>query len=90
MGFKVNHYAAKTISRTFTMNWETVIIELIIGAVSVVIGLAGYKANLLLIALPALLIACICLIGALYNLYNWIQSLREKNNKSKKVCDGDK
>lgn len=72
------------------MNWETVIIELIIGAVSVVIGLAGYKANVFLIASPALLIACICLIGDLYNFYNWIQSLREKNNKSKKVCDDNK
>ncbi|WP_105168203.1 hypothetical protein [Pseudoalteromonas sp. T1lg23B] len=77
MGFKVNHYAAKTISKTFTMDWETAIIELIIGAVSVVIGIAGYKANMLLIALPALLIACICLIGVLYNLYYWVQSIKE-------------
>ncbi|WP_053910889.1 hypothetical protein [Pseudoalteromonas sp. SW0106-04] len=33
MGFKVNHYAAKTINRTFSTDWETLIIELIIGGI---------------------------------------------------------
>ncbi|QTL34348.1 hypothetical protein [Pseudoalteromonas viridis] len=81
MGFKINHYAAKTISRSNTMDWETVAIELIIGAICGIIAMAGFKANMLLIFVPAVLITLICFAGACYNLYFWIVERREKRTK---------
>ncbi|MCF2861393.1 hypothetical protein ABMY44_04375 [Pseudoalteromonas sp. Cnat2-41] len=76
MGFKVNHYAAKTINRTFSTDWETLIIELIIGGICAVLAVVGYKANLLLVFGPAGLISAICFLGITYNLYQYWQDKR--------------
>ncbi|KZN56573.1 MULTISPECIES: hypothetical protein [Pseudoalteromonas] len=78
MGFKVNHYAAKTISRTHTVDWELISIELIIGVICIVLAVVGFKANMLLIFIPAALISFLCLVGIVYSLYFYIQEKRAK------------
>lgn len=72
MGFKVNHYAAKTIQRSYTMQLETVLIELVIGIICSVIAVAGYKAAVWLIFLPSLIISIVCFLLIVTSLYFWL------------------
>lgn len=78
MGFKVNHYAAKTISRTHTVDWELISIELIIGVICIILAIVGFKANMSLIFIPAALISFLCLVRIVYSLYFYIQEKRTR------------
>ncbi|MCG7547672.1 hypothetical protein [Pseudoalteromonas sp. Of7M-16] len=78
MGFKVNHYAAKTIKRTHTVDWELISIELIVGVICCVLAVVGYKASMLLIFIPAALIASLCLMGIVYSFYFCIKERQAK------------
>ena len=49
MSYKIGHYAAKTVKTGYQLDIETLSIELVIGAICLVMGIAGYSAKMALI-----------------------------------------
>ncbi len=54
MGFKVKHYAAKTVPANSSLEWELILTELIIGSLCAAFAKIGYDATMLLIFIPNL------------------------------------
>ena len=78
MGFKVKHYAAKTVPANSSLEWELILTELIIGSLCAAFAKIGYDATMLLIFIPNLVIALVCFGFIGLSIFHFIREKRSK------------
>ncbi|WP_462179327.1 hypothetical protein [Pseudoalteromonas gelatinilytica] len=78
MGFKVKHYATKTVAANSSLEWELILTELIIGSLCAAFAKVGYDATMLLIFIPNLVIALVCFGFIGLSIFHFIREKRSK------------
>ena len=78
MGFKVKHYATKTVAANSSLEWELILTELIIGSLCAAFAKVGYDASMLLIFIPNLVIALVCFGFIGLSIFHVIREKRSK------------
>lgn len=76
MPYKVNHYAAKTVTLKPTLDIESIGIELSIGAISAVMAIGGYNADVLLMALPCAVVSVASWLLAAMSIWRYVFDCR--------------
>ena len=93
MSFKVNHYAAKTISPKPQLDIESIAIELSIGIILGVMAIGGYNAGVLLMAVPCGLISLACFLLAVVSISRFVIDRRiarqQQQNLDPEVAESD-
>lgn len=77
---KVRHYAAKTPVAPFYTNWDAILVELLVGLISVVMAYGGFQAGLLLMAVPLSLVAFVSILMAIHTVVMGIIEKRQRIN----------
>ncbi|WP_105174960.1 hypothetical protein [Pseudoalteromonas sp. T1lg122] len=78
MGFKVKHYATKTVAANSSLEWELILTELIIGSLCAAFAKVSYDATMLLIFIPNLVIALVCFGFIGLSIFHFIREKRSK------------
>lgn len=78
MSYKVKHYAAQTPVAAFRTNWEAIVVELLVGIISTVMAISGFKGGLLLMAVPLTLVAIMSFAMAIHAIVTGILDKRER------------
>ncbi len=74
MGFKFNHYAAKTIEPKYMMDIELFAMELLFAIISTIFSIGGFKAQVPQLAFPCAIVAVTCYALIIYSIYLFISS----------------
>ena len=84
MGYKVNHYAAKTVTPNPQLDIETIAIELSVGAILMVMAIGGFNVGILLMAIPCGLISVACFLLSLNSIWHYISDRRKAAKEAEK------
>lgn len=82
MGYKVNHYASKSVKATPQLAWETLIIEAAIGIICGAFAIGGYNSDMLILIIPCGIIALICAFLVSHSIVSFIREKRETESHS--------
>lgn len=79
---RVNHFAAKTISVSYTVDWESILMEVFIALLLGVFAYMGYMGNIALLLFPCAIGSFLCFFASLHTIY-----LTIKNKQDVKVLN---
>ncbi|NVK55331.1 MAG: hypothetical protein HWE26_06935 [Alteromonadaceae bacterium] len=71
MRFKINFFA-RPIDADYRVHWESLLIECALGIVCAVMALYGWQTGMLLMAVPAAVVAFMCIGLVIYSLVSCI------------------
>ena len=60
MGYRFNIFV-RPIETNYSVDWESLLIELSLGLICAIMALAGWRSDMLLMAIPASIVSIICL-----------------------------
>lgn len=81
MPIKVKHYAAKTISANNSLEWELLLSEFLVGSICGVLAYMGFKASVLLIFIPNLIISVSCFLMIIFSVFLYFKHKKTPSSR---------